>query len=52
MLQVLLINKMGFKGKAFEMLQHIFLNFEKFLLNHNKNIVIVYISQKFGGGQY
>ena len=29
-----------------------FLNFEEFLQNHHRNIVIVIISQKFGRGQY
>ena len=42
---------MEFMGKAPEIYTYFF-NFVEFLLNHHKNIVIVLISQKFGGGQY
>ena len=50
---LLLINKTGFGGVAFEILQQI-----KFLLNHHRNIVNVLVSQKFAeeaisiGGEY
>ena len=48
---LLLLNKMGFRGKApkFYTYSYIF-NFEECLLNHYRNIVIVLLSQKFGGG--
>ena len=44
-----LINKIGFGDFAHKILQHTFLNFKEFLMNHHKNIVIILISQKFGG---
>ena len=38
---------MGLGGEAPEILQHLS---SEFLLNHHRNIVIVLISLKFGGG--
>ena len=41
---------MGVRGRSPRNFTTNFLKFVKFLLNHDRNIVIVITSQKFGGG--
>ena len=42
---------MGVRGRSPRNFITNFIKFVKFQLNHHRNIVIVIISQKFGGGQ-